>query len=95
MISLKGTRLGQFYTGYKIFKDQGVLNIIWTIPGHRKRDRKWPKILKEVHIKTSDKDSRKITVTHLINKIWNSKIKGTTEIKESFLIVKLLILLYK
>lgn len=23
MISLKGTRLGQFYTGYKNFKDQG------------------------------------------------------------------------
>lgn len=26
-------------------------------------------ILKDVHIKTSDKDSRKITITHLINKI--------------------------
>lgn len=52
-------------------------------------------ILKEIHIKTPDKDSRKITIMHRINEIWNSKIKGTDKIKKSFLIVKLLILLYK
>lgn len=63
----KGTRLGQFYACYKNFKEQEFWILFKLSQGIEKDIESVPRyILKELHIKTPDKDSRK-NHTHRIN----------------------------
>lgn len=80
IISIKGTRLGQLMLVIKASKSRTFWIVFELSQGLEKDIESVPRYsLKELHIKTPDKDSRK--TTHLIKKIWNSKLKGTHQIK--------------
>lgn len=67
IISLKGTRLGQFMLVIKTSKSREFWILFELSQGLERDIESVPRYsLKELHIKTPDKDSRKITLISLI-----------------------------
>ena len=62
--------MDSFIQVIKTSKSKEFLILFELFQGIEKEIESGPRyILKEVHIKTPDKDSRKVSITHLINKI--------------------------